>query len=69
MNINFESRNVHWFMTKKEMNQEGSVLLLSKILKMLLMPRKMLLDSMSMVISKFLAPEITFFYLKNEMFT
>ena len=56
-------------MTKKETNQEGSVLLLSKILKMLLMPRKMLLDSMSMVISKFLAPEITFFYLKNEMFT
>jgi len=37
-------------MTKREMNQEDSVLLLLRILKTLLMPRKMLLVLMFMVI-------------------
>jgi len=43
-------RNAHWFTTKREMNREDLVLLLSKILKTLLMPKKMLLDLMFTVI-------------------
>ena len=52
--IRNKSRNVHWSTIKREMNQEDLVLLHLKILKMLLMPRKMLLVLMFTVISKFI---------------